>query len=57
MNIRRKLILSSFLFIWSAWAETAVLKNFTLIDGSGASPQPNSAMVIVDGRVSWNGHP
>ena len=55
MNIRRKLILSSFLFISSAWPETAVLKNFTLIDGSGAPPQANSAMVIVDGRVSWVG--
>src|SRR2546427_11992592 len=55
MNIRRKLILSSFLSLGAACAETAVLKNFTLIDGAAARPQPNSARVIVDGRIQWLG--
>src|SRR5258708_39860485 len=55
MNIRRKQILSSFLSVCAACAETAVLKNFTLIDGATARPQPNSAMVIVDGRIQWVG--
>ena len=34
-----------------ALGETIVLNNFTLIDGSGAAPQANAAMVIVDGRI------
>jgi imidazolonepropionase-like amidohydrolase len=55
MNIRRKLILSSLVSLCAACAETVVLKNFTLIDGVAARPQPNSAMVIVDGRIRWVG--
>jgi imidazolonepropionase-like amidohydrolase len=51
MKIRRKLIVSSFLSICAACAETTVLKNFTLIDGAGGAPHPNAAMVIVDGRI------
>src|SRR6266849_4105706 len=55
MNIRRKLILSSLMCVCAACAETAVFKNFTLIDGAAARPQPNAAMVIVDGRIQWVG--
>src|SRR5262245_27364532 len=51
MNIRRKLILSSFVSICAASAQTTILKNFTLIDGSGGPPRPNASMVIVDGRI------
>lgn len=35
----------------SAWAETTVLKNFTLIDGNGGPPVRGAALVIVDGRI------
>jgi imidazolonepropionase-like amidohydrolase len=37
------------------FAETKVLTNFTLIDGNGGRPLPNSAMVITNGRIAWVG--
>ncbi|RAK50765.1 amidohydrolase family protein [Phenylobacterium deserti] len=39
----------------AAQAETTVLKNFTLIDGTGAAPAPNSGLIIQDGRITWVG--
>jgi len=39
----------------SACAETVVLQNFTLIDGTGKSPVSNAAMVITDGRIRYVG--
>jgi imidazolonepropionase-like amidohydrolase len=36
-------------------AETLVLENFTLIDGSGAKPVPNAALVVTDGRIQYAG--
>jgi dihydroorotase-like cyclic amidohydrolase len=36
-------------------AETLVLQNFTLIDGTGKAPVPNAAMVITDGRIRYVG--
>ncbi|MGC1305108.1 MAG: amidohydrolase family protein [Caulobacteraceae bacterium] len=39
----------------AARAETTVLKNFTLIDGTGRRPVSGAAMVIQDGRVQWVG--
>jgi imidazolonepropionase-like amidohydrolase len=39
----------------SARAETSVFDHFTLIDGTGRASQPDSAMVIVDGRINWVG--
>jgi len=38
-----------------AFAETKVLKNFTLIDGSGKAPVSNAAMIIENGRIQWVG--
>ena len=38
-----------------AAAETTVLKNVTVIDGTGAAPQPNSAIVMTDGKIAWVG--
>jgi imidazolonepropionase-like amidohydrolase len=35
--------------------ETKVLKNFTLIDGTGRPPQAGAAMVIDSGRITWVG--
>jgi imidazolonepropionase-like amidohydrolase len=36
-------------------AETLVLQNFTLIDGTGKAPLSNAAMVITDGRIRFVG--
>ncbi|HWD97691.1 MAG TPA: amidohydrolase family protein [Bryobacteraceae bacterium] len=36
-------------------AEVKVLRNFTLIDGTGRAPVANSAMIIDNGRISWVG--
>jgi imidazolonepropionase-like amidohydrolase len=36
-------------------AETTVLQNFTLIDGTARAPLANAAMIITDGRISWVG--
>src|SRR3954471_5336258 len=38
-----------------ALAETTVLKNVTLIDGTGAAPKPNSAIVMTDGKIAYVG--
>lgn len=38
-----------------ARAEITVLKNFTLIDGTGRAPVLNSALVMDNGRISWVG--
>jgi imidazolonepropionase-like amidohydrolase len=39
----------------TAAAETTVLKNVTVIDGTGAAPQANSAIVMTDGKIAWVG--
>ncbi|MSO72387.1 MAG: amidohydrolase [Rhodospirillaceae bacterium] len=36
-------------------AETTVLRNFTLIDGTGRAAVAASAMVVDDGKISWIG--
>jgi imidazolonepropionase-like amidohydrolase len=36
-------------------ADVLVLRNFTLVDGTGRAPLPAAAMVVQDGRVSWAG--
>ena len=38
-----------------ALAQTTVLDGFTLIDGTGRPPVTNAAMIIVDGRIQWDG--
>ncbi len=35
--------------------EVRVLKNFTLIDGTGRAPVANAAMIIDNGRIRWVG--
>ena len=35
--------------------ETRVLKNFTLIDGTGRAPVAQAAMIVDDGRIRWVG--
>lgn len=39
----------------AASAEVLVLKNFTLIDGTGKSPRRGAAMIIDNGRIRWIG--
>lgn len=41
--------------VLAASAETVVLQNFTLIDGTGKAPVPGAAMVITDGRIRYAG--
>lgn len=36
-------------------AETTVLKNFTLFDGTGKPPAARSALIMTDGRITWVG--
>jgi hypothetical protein len=50
MNVLPKLIAAAVFFLSAAGADRTVLKNFTVIDGQSALPQPGSAMNIVDGR-------
>jgi imidazolonepropionase-like amidohydrolase len=38
-----------------AEADVTVLRNFTLIDGTGQGAKPDSAMIIDDGRIAWVG--
>lgn len=38
-----------------ALAETTVLRNVTVIDGTGAAPKPNSAIVMTDGKIAYVG--
>src|SRR4051812_1584649 len=43
------------LFSLSLHAEVKVLKNFTLIDGTGHQPVARAAMIIDNGRIRWIG--
>src|SRR5580698_11553644 len=43
------------LFATSMVAEVKVLKNFTLIDGTGREPVAHAAMILKDGRIEWVG--
>jgi imidazolonepropionase-like amidohydrolase len=38
-----------------AWAESTVLTNVTVIDGTGKAAQPNSAIVMTDGKIAFVG--
>ncbi|MBI4910553.1 MAG: amidohydrolase family protein [Acidobacteria bacterium] len=53
MNVR--LLLTLFACTIAVSAETMVLRNFTLIDGSGKAPAAASAMIVNDGRIQWVG--
>lgn len=35
--------------------DVTVFSNFTLIDGAGAEPAPDSAMIVEGGRIAWVG--
>lgn len=55
MHTLRRSILCLPLCLAAAWADTTVLQNFTLLDGTANPALPNAAMVIVDGRIRWVG--
>ncbi|WP_206606343.1 amidohydrolase family protein [Steroidobacter cummioxidans] len=38
-----------------AQAATTVLTNFTLIDGTGRAPVPDSSLIVENGHISWVG--
>ena len=38
-----------------AKTDSTVLSGFTLIDGTGAAPKPDQAVVLTNGRISWVG--
>jgi imidazolonepropionase-like amidohydrolase len=48
-------LLFALLFATSLFAQVKVLKNFTLIDGTGHAPLPNAAMILDNGRIAWVG--
>jgi imidazolonepropionase-like amidohydrolase len=43
------------LFATSLVAQVKVLKNFTLIDGTGRAPVAHAAMILENGRIAWVG--
>jgi len=43
------------LFATSLIAQVKVLKNFTLIDGTGHAPLAHAAMILENGRIAWVG--
>jgi imidazolonepropionase-like amidohydrolase len=43
------------MFVTGLHGEVKVLKNFTLIDGTGKAPAASSAMIVDNGRVTWVG--
>ena len=47
--------LAAGLMVSPAFAETTVLTNVTVIDGTGSAAQPNSAIVMTDGKIAFTG--
>jgi imidazolonepropionase-like amidohydrolase len=48
-------LLFALLFATSLVAQVKVLKNFTLIDGTGHAPLAHAAMILENGRIAWVG--
>ena len=50
-------VVTTFVLMFAAplRGEVKVLKNFTLIDGTGRPPAASSAMIVDNGRVTWVG--
>jgi imidazolonepropionase-like amidohydrolase len=48
-------LLFAFAAVLPLHAEVKVLKGFTLIDGTGKAAQPNSAMIVDNGKITWVG--
>jgi len=48
-------LLFALLSATSLLAQVKVLKNFTLIDGTGRAPLPHAALILENGRIEWVG--
>lgn len=55
LGIRIVAVFLAWVTVSDAGAAVTVLRDFTLIDGTGRAPAPNSALIINDGFVSWVG--
>ena len=53
--MRNKPCVALILLAVAAHAEVKVLRNFTLIDGTGRAPVTNAAMIVDSGRITWVG--
>jgi imidazolonepropionase-like amidohydrolase len=53
--MRNSFVVPVALLALSLHAEVKVLKNFTLIDGTGAAPLSGAAMIVDNGRIAWVG--
>jgi imidazolonepropionase-like amidohydrolase len=53
--MRNKPFFALLLLAVAAHAEVKVLRNFTLIDGTGRAPVANAAMIVDSGRITWVG--
>jgi len=53
--MRNKPCFALILLAVAAHAEVKVLRNFTLIDGTGRAPVTNAAMIVDSGRITWVG--
>ncbi len=51
----RLAVVCSFFAVAPVQGEVLVLRNFTLIDGTGKAPIAQSAMVVDNGRIAWIG--
>jgi imidazolonepropionase-like amidohydrolase len=54
-RLRSLAILAALSLAGALQAEVKVLKNFTLIDGTGKPPVAGSAMIVDNGRITWIG--
>lgn len=57
MRRRREILFAAAICLMAGYAgaETAVLENFTLIDGTAKAPVENAALVMTDGRITYAG--
>ncbi len=57
MRCRRRVLVAVAIGLSAGYAtaETTVLEDFTLIDGTGRAPVPNAALVVTDGRIVYAG--
>ncbi len=52
MKLAPALLIGALMIVMPAQAESLLLKNFTLIDGTDHAPRPNHSMLVVDGRIA-----
>jgi imidazolonepropionase-like amidohydrolase len=55
LKLAAALFAASLVTSGASLAETTILKNVTVIDGTGAASMPGSAIVMTDGKIAWVG--